>query len=311
MSFDPRRFVEEAVSEIRRIVGDSLAVAACSGGVDSTVAAVLARMALGDRLRAVYIDDGFRRLGEPERTVELLKGLGLDVELVNARREFLEAVKGLRDAEEKRKAFRHTFYSVLGRVARELGARYLVQGTIKADIVETVGGVKTQHNVLVQLGLDPRTYGFEVVEPLRELFKPQVREVARFLGLPREISEKMPFPGPGLLVRVVGEVTEEKLEVARLATRVVEEELSGLGAFQVFAAVLSDRATGLVGGERRYGYVVAVRAVRSEDALTAEPLEVPFELLRKVAERITREVPGVVRVLYEITGKPPATIEYE
>ncbi|MEM4790220.1 MAG: hypothetical protein QXP54_02265, partial [Thermofilum sp.] len=234
-----------------------------------------------------------------------------DVELVNARREFLEAVKGLKDAEEKRKAFRHTFYSVLGRVARELGARYLVQGTIKADIVETVGGVKTQHNVLVQLGLDPRTYGFEVVEPLRELFKPQVREVARFLGLPREISEKMPFPGPGLLVRVVGEVTEEKLEVARLATRVVEEELSGLGAFQVFAAVLSDRATGLVGGERRYGYVVAVRAVRSEDALTAEPLEVPFELLRKVAERITREVPGVVRVLYEITGKPPATIEYE
>ncbi|MEM0376342.1 MAG: hypothetical protein QXI90_00995 [Thermofilum sp.] len=311
MSFDPRRFVEEAVSEIRRIVGDSLAVAACSGGVDSTVAAVLARMALGDRLRAVYIDDGFRRLGEPERTVELLKGLGLDVELVNARREFLEAVKGLRDAEEKRKAFRHTFYSVLGRVARELGARYLVQGTIKADIVETVGGVKTQHNVLVQLGLDPRTYGFEVVEPLRELLKPQVREVARFLGLPREISEKMPFPGPGLLVRVVGEVTEEKLEVARLATRVVEEELSGLGAFQVFAAVLGDRATGLVGGERRYGYIVAVRAVRSEDALTAEPLEVSFELLRKVADRITREVPGVVRVLYELTGKPPATIEYE
>ncbi len=311
MGFDPREFVERAVEEIRRTVGDARAVAACSGGVDSTVAAVLARRALGDRLVAVYINDGFRREGEPEWAVSMLQRLGLNVLLVDARREFLEAVRGLRDAEEKRKAFRHTFYSVLGRAARGVGARYLVQGTIAADVVETVRGVKTQHNVLVQLGLDPRTYGFEVVEPLRELYKPQVRELARFLGLPPEISERMPFPGPGLLVRVVGEVTEEKLEIARKATRIVEEEFAGLGAFQAFAAVLEGRATGIVGGERRYGYMVAVRAVRSEDALTAEPLEVPFELLRRVAERITREVPGVVRVLYEVTGKPPATIEYE
>lgn len=311
MGFDPREFVERAVEEIRRTVGDARAVAACSGGVDSTVAAVLARRALGDRLTAVYINDGFRREGEPEWAVSMLQRLGLNVLLVDARREFLEAVRGLRDAEEKRKAFRHTFYSVLGRVAREVGARYLVQGTIAADVVETVRGVKTQHNVLVQLGLDPRTYGFEVVEPLRELYKPQVRELARFLGLPPEISERMPFPGPGLLVRVVGEVTEEKLEIVRKATRIVEEEFAGLGAFQAFAAVLEGRATGIVGGERRYGYMVAVRAVRSEDALTAEPLEVPFELLRRVADRITREVPGVVRVLYEVTGKPPATIEYE
>jgi GMP synthase (glutamine-hydrolysing) len=311
MGFDPREFVERAVEEIRRTVGDAKAVAACSGGVDSTVAAVLARRALGDRLTAVYINDGFRREGEPEWAVSMLQRLGLNVLLVDARREFLEAVRGLRDAEEKRKAFRHTFYSVLGRVAREVGARYLVQGTIAADVVETVRGVKTQHNVLVQLGLDPRTYGFEVVEPLRELYKPQVRELARFLGLPPEISERMPFPGPGLLVRVVGEVTEEKLEIVRKATRIVEEEFAGLEAFQAFAAVLEGRATGIVGGERRYGYMVAVRAVRSEDALTAEPLEAPFELLRRVAERITREVPGVVRVLYEVTGKPPATIEYE
>ncbi|MFZ8855066.1 MAG: glutamine-hydrolyzing GMP synthase [Thermofilaceae archaeon] len=311
MGFDPREFVERAVEEIRRTVGDARAVAACSGGVDSTVAAVLARRALGDRLVAVYINDGFRREGEPEWAVSMLQRLGLNVLLVDARREFLEAVRGLRDAEEKRKAFRHTFYSVLGRVAREVGARYLVQGTIAADVVETVRGVKTQHNVLVQLGLDPRTYGFEVVEPLRELYKPQVRELARFLGLPPEISERMPFPGPGLLVRVVGEVTEEKLEIVRKATRIVEEEFAGLKAFQAFAAVLEGRATGIVGGERRYGYMVAVRAVRSEDALTAEPLEAPFELLRRVAERITREVPGVVRVLYEVTGKPPATIEYE
>jgi len=311
MGFDPREFVERAVEEIRRTVGDARAVAACSGGVDSTVAAVLARRALGDRLVAVYINDGFRREGEPEWAVSMLQRLGLNVLLVDARREFLEAVRGLRDAEEKRKAFRHTFYSVLGRVAREVGARYLVQGTIAADVVETVRGIKTQHNVLVQLGLDPRTYGFEVVEPLRELYKPQVRELARFLGLPPEISERMPFPGPGLLVRIVGEVTEEKLEIVRKATRIVEEEFAGLGAFQAFAAVLEGRATGIVGGERRYGYMVAVRAVRSEDALTAEPLEAPFELLRRVADRITREVPGVVRVLYEVTGKPPATIEYE
>ncbi len=311
MGFDPRSFVERAVEEIKRTVGGERAIAACSGGVDSTVAAVLAKIALGDRLKPVYIDDGFRRLGEPEATLKLLRSVGLDVELVDAKEEFYAAVRGLRDAEEKRRAFRHTFYTVLGREARRWGARFLVQGTIAADVVETVGGVKTQHNVLVQLGIDPRSYGFELVEPLRELYKPQVRELARYLGLPREISERMPFPGPGLLIRVVGEATPERVEVVRRATKIVEEETRGLGAFQAFAVLLEGRATAVKGGRRVYGYIVAVRVVESSDALTARASELPYQLLKRIASRITEEIPEVARVLYDVTDKPPATIEFE
>ncbi|MEM0308350.1 MAG: hypothetical protein QXO64_05355, partial [Thermofilaceae archaeon] len=289
MEFDPKAFLEKAVEEVRSRVGGERAIAACSGGVDSTVSALIARIALGDRLKAVYIDDGFRRLGEPEATVQLLRSLGLDVELIDAKNEFYNAVRGLRDAEEKRKAFRHTFYTVLGRAAKSWGARFLVQGTIAPDIIETVGGVKTQHNVLVQLGLDPRAYGFEVVEPLRELYKPQVRQLARYLGLPKEISEKMPFPGPGLLIRVVGEATPEKVDIVRRATRIVEEETRGLGAFQAFAVLLEGRATGVKGGKRVYGYIVAVRVVESEDAVTARASELPYLLLKRIANRIINE----------------------
>ncbi|MEM4874180.1 MAG: glutamine-hydrolyzing GMP synthase [Thermofilaceae archaeon] len=311
MEFDPKAFLEKAVEEVRSRVGGERAIAACSGGVDSTVSALIARIALGDRLKAVYIDDGFRRLGEPEATVQLLRSLGLDVELIDAKNEFYNAVRGLRDAEEKRKAFRHTFYTVLGRAAKSWGARFLVQGTIAPDIIETVGGVKTQHNVLVQLGLDPRAYGFEVVEPLRELYKPQVRQLARYLGLPKEISEKMPFPGPGLLIRVVGEATPEKVDIVRRATKIVEEETRGLGAFQAFAVLLEGRATGVKGGKRVYGYMVAVRVVESEDAVTARASELPYPLLKRIANRIINEVPEVARVLYDVTDKPPATIEFE
>ncbi|MEM0023507.1 MAG: glutamine-hydrolyzing GMP synthase [Thermofilaceae archaeon] len=311
MEFDPKAFLEKAVEEVRSRVGGERAIAACSGGVDSTVSALIARIALGDRLKAVYIDDGFRRLGEPEATVQLLRSLGLDVELIDAKNEFYNAVRGLRDAEEKRKAFRHTFYTVLGRAAKSWGARFLVQGTIAPDIIETVGGVKTQHNVLVQLGLDPRAYGFEVVEPLRELYKPQVRQLARYLGLPKEISEKMPFPGPGLLIRVVGEATPEKVDIVRRATRIVEEETRGLGAFQAFAVLLEGKATGVKGGKRVYGYIVAVRVVESEDAVTARASELPYPLLKRIANRIINEVPEVARVLYDVTDKPPATIEFE
>lgn len=311
MDFDPKYFIERAVEEIRCKVGNERAIAACSGGVDSTVAAAIAKMALGERLRAVYIDDGFRRLGEPEAAAKLLGSLRLDVELVDAKQEFYEAVRGLKDAEEKRKAFRHTFYNVLGKVARNWGARFLVQGTIAPDIIETVGGVKTQHNVLVQLGLDPKVYGFEVVEPLRELYKPQVRQLARYLGLPREVSERMPFPGPGLLIRVVGEATPEKVDVVRRATRIVEEETRGVNAFQAFAVLLEGKATGVKGGKRVYGYIVVVRVVESGDAVTAKASELPYPLLKRIAERIIGEVPEVARVLYDITDKPPATIEFE
>ncbi len=311
MPFDSASFVESAVREIQSKVNGQLALAACSGGVDSTVAAVLAKRAIGDKLRAVYIDDGFRRFKEPEETVKLLKSCGLDVETVDAREEFYAAVRGLRDAEEKRKAFRHTFYTVLGRVAKALGARFLVQGTIAPDVIETAGGVKTQHNVLAQVGVDPRAYGFEVIEPLRELYKPQVRALARYLGLPAEISEKMPFPGPGLLIRVLGEVTPEKVEIVRQATRIVEEETRALGAFQAFAALLEGKATGIKQGRRVYGYIVAIRVVDSAEALTATAREVPYPLLKRIARRIIEEVPGVARVVYDVTDKPPATIEYE
>ncbi|MDW8004732.1 MAG: glutamine-hydrolyzing GMP synthase [Thermofilaceae archaeon] len=311
MGLDPARFVDGTVREIRRVVGDEKALAACSGGVDSTVAAVLAKMALGERLKVVYIDDGFRRYREPEYSLELLSKAGLSAELIDAKHEFYKSVAGLSDAEEKRKAFRHTFYTVLGRAAKSFGARFLVQGTIAPDIIETAGGVKTQHNVLTQIGLDPRVYGFEVVEPLRELFKPQVREVARYLGLPKEISERMPFPGPGLLIRVVGETTPEKVEVVRQATRIIEEETSGLNAFQTFAVLLPGRATGLKEGKRVYGYILAVRVVKSADAMTAEACEIPYPMLKRIAKRIIEEVPGVSRVLYDVTDKPPATIEFE
>jgi len=309
-AFDPREFVEKKVGEVREIVGEGLAVAACSGGVDSTVTAFIARMALGERLIPVLLDDGFRREGEVGEAVRLLEGVGLRPEVLQASELFYERLRGLIDAEEKRGVFRDTFYTALGRFARERGAGFLVQGTIAADVVETVRGVKTQHNVLEQVGVDPSRYGFRVIEPLRELYKPQVRALAKFLGL-RAVEGKMPFPGPGLMVRVVGEVTPERVEVVRKATRIVEEETQGMDYFQCFAALLPGRATGVRAGRRAYGHVIALRAVESEDAMKARAAEVPFYKLRRIAERITSEVEGVVRVLYEVTDKPPATIEFE
>lgn len=309
--FDPASFVKRAVEEVEKAVGDGRAIAACSGGVDSTVAAVIAKLAIGDRLKAIYIDDGFRRFREPELSIELLRKVGLNVELVDAKLKFFKAVEGLEDAEDKRKAFRHTFYKVLGGEAEKFEAKFLVQGTIAADVMETVGGIKTQHNVLVQVGLDPGSYGFQLIEPLKELYKPQVREVARYLGLPKEVSERMPFPGPGLLIRVVGEVTPEKVEVVRMATKVVEEEAEAFESFQAFTILLKGMATGVVEGRRAYGRIVAIRIVESKDALRATAKELPYKVLKRMAKRIINEVPGVARVLYDVTDKPPATIEFE
>ncbi len=310
-TFDVASFVRRAVEEVKAIVGDEKAIAACSGGVDSTVSAIIAKLSIGDKLKAVYVDDGFRRRSEPEYVVELLRRLGLNVALVDAKEEFYEAVRGLKDAEEKRKEFRHAFYKVLSKAAHEVGARFLVQGTIASDVVEAVKGVKTQHNVLVQVGLDPRAYGLEVIEPLKELYKPQVRELADYLGLPPEISNRMPFPGPGLLIRVVGGVTLEKVEIVRKATDIVEEETKGLKAFQAFPVLLKGKATGMVNWRRAYGYIIAIRIVESEDAMTASAKEIPYGVLKRIAKRIIEEVPGVVRVLYDVTDKPPATIEFE
>ncbi len=311
--FDPALFVKEKVEWLREAIGEERALAAVSGGVDSMVTAVLGHRAVGERMRVVFLNTGFMREGEGKTVSRVLEGLGIGVEVREVEGEFFSALRGKTDPEEKRKAFREAFYSCLSRIAGELGVRILLQGTIAADVVETKGGVKTQHNVLEQVGIDPMVrYGYRVLEPLKELYKPQVREVARFLGLPPEVTERRPFPGPGLSVRVLGEVTPERVELVRRATRIVEEETRDLPAFQSFAVLLSDRATGVSErGERRYGAILVVRVVASEDAMRAEPLSLPWELLRRLTARLTSELPGVSRVLYDLTPKPPATIEFE
>ena len=260
---------------------------------------------------AVFIDDGLRREGEPEFVVKTLNALGVKVKFVDAKTEFFKVLKGKLDAEEKRKAFRDVFYKTLGKAAKEEEIKYIVQGTIKADVIETVKGIKSQHNVLEQIGIDPQIYGYSILEPIKELFKPEVRMVARELGLQKEISERMPFPGPALSIRVLGEVTPDKITLLRKATEIVEEETSNLGTFQNFAVLHNDKATGIKKGERVYGNIITVRIVVSEDAVTAKAKQVPYNILEKISQRITSEIPSVVRCLYDITHKPPATIEFE
>lgn len=309
--FKAKEFIENSLKEIKQTVGDRRVISACSGGVDSTVATYLVHKAVGDKLVAVFIDDGLRREGEPEFVVRILKELKIKTRYIGAKEEFFAVFKGKTDAEEKRKAFREKFYTTLGKVAKEEKIQFITQGTIKADIIETVKGIKSQHNVLEQIGINPLTYGYKILEPLRELFKPEVRMVARELGLPKEISERMPFPGPALSLRILGEVTAEKAAIVRKATQIVEQEASGLGAFQSFAVLHNDKATGIKGGKRIYGNIITVRIVNSTDAVTATAVQVPYEVLAKISKRITSEIPTVDRCLYDITDKPPSTIEFE
>jgi GMP synthase (glutamine-hydrolysing) len=309
--FEAKKFVENSMKDIQKIVGESRVISACSGGVDSTVTTFLVHKAVGTKLVAVFIDDGLRREGEPEFVVKTLKSLGIKTKFVDAKAEFFAVFKGKTDAEEKRKAFRDKFYKTLGKAAREEQIEFIAQGTIKADVIETVGGIKSQHNVLEQIGINPEIYGYKILEPLRELFKPDVRKVARELALPAEISERMPFPGPALSLRVLGEVTPERVAVVRKVTEIVEEETKKLGTFQNFAVLHSDKATGIKEGKRVYGNIVTVRIVDSQDAVTAKARQVPYNVLMRISERITSEIPSVVRCLYDITDKPPATIEFE
>ncbi|MBK5133942.1 ExsB family transcriptional regulator [Candidatus Bathyarchaeota archaeon] len=308
---DTKEFIETTMVEIKEIVGNDKVISACSGGVDSMTATYLVHKAVGDNLIAVFINDGLRREGEPEFVVENLRKWGINTRSIDAKKEFFQIFKGKIDAEEKRKAFRDKFYKIFGKVAKEENVKIIVQGTIKADILETVQGIKSQHNVLEQIGIDPQTYGYSIIEPLKELFKPGVRKVARELGLPKEISERMPFPGPALSLRVLGEVTPEKIAIVRKATQIVEKETLSLGTFQNFAVLHNDKATGIKNGKRVYGNIITIRVVVSEDAVTAKAKEIPYETLFKIANRITKELPTVVRCLYDITDKPPATIEFE
>ena len=309
---DCKKFVEEQISKIRQTVEDATAINALSGGVDSSLVSVLGHRALGQQCKTVFVDNALMRQGEPQRVVEIFADMGIPVELVDAREEFLSALAGLTDPEQKRQAITDTFYAkVFGRLIRESGAKFLFHGTILTDIEETVAGIKRQHNILAQLGIDPeQAYGYSVLEPLKTLRKDGVREVCEYLQLPAEISQRIPFPGPALATRIVGEVTRQRLATVRAATAIVEEELRDSGAFQYMAVLLNDRATGIRDNKREFGQIVVVRCVESTDARTATPTELSWNTLQRICERIISEIEDVNRCLYDLTPKPPATIEY-
>ena len=303
---DTEEFIEDAKAEIREAIGDANAVIALSGGVDSSVAATLAYEAVGDQLTPVYVDTGLMRKGE---TAEIRDTFAFmeSLRVIEARERFFDRLAGVTDPEEKRHVIGAGFIDEFETVARDIDADYLVQGTIYPDRVESEGNIKSHHNV----GGLPEAVDFEgIVEPVRDLYKDEVREVARALGLEEVISERMPFPGPGLAVRIVGEVTPEKTAVAREATHVVEEELAEYDPWQAFAAVLG-KATGVKGDNRVHGWVVAVRSVESRDGMTARAQEIDWGTLQRIQSRITGENEAVARVVYDVTHKPPATIEYE
>jgi GMP synthase (glutamine-hydrolysing) len=299
-------FIDEATAEIREQLGDDTAIIALSGGVDSSTAAALAYEAVGDQLVPVYVDTGLMRKGETEEIREEF-GYMDRLRVVDAADRYFERLEGVTDPEEKRKVIGDQFIAEFQTVAGEVGADYLVQGTIYPDRIESEGNIKSHHNV----GGLPDVVDFEgIVEPLCDLYKDEVREVARELDLEEVISERMPFPGPGLAVRIVGEVTREKAEVAREATHVVEEELDEYDPWQAFAAVLG-KATGVKGDNRVHGYVVAVRSVESRDGMTARAQELEWDTLQRLQSRIAGTIDNVSRVVYDVTHKPPATIEYE
>jgi GMP synthase (glutamine-hydrolysing) len=397
--FDPKKFVKQQTKAINKAVGDARALIAVSGGVDSTTCAVLTHRALKENLLCVTLDTAFMREGEPEKVAHMLSQppLNLPMKVVKVQKRFLLEMRGLRDAEEKRKKYRETFYRVLSETAESEGCRFLVQGTIQADIVETKGGVKTQHNVLEQIGISTKElYGFQVIEPVVSLYKGEVRQVARYLGVPTELSERQPFPGPALSVRVVGEIKPDKLETLKKATALTEKQFAKHSPSQYFAAIIDnlemqsnhfvihiqeaatrfltvpkrnlsvkvfeDKATGVKGGERLYGdiaaitartpegkvhqapikdlvtlqtrittehpnftrilytiqeraekqaYVISLRSIQTRDFLTAEVSDIPWTTLSETAELILANCPNVSNVYYDITPKPPATIEME
>ena len=309
---DVEAFIDRQVKEISSSVGDGLAVNALSGGVDSSVVTLLGHKALGERLKTYFIENGLMREGEPQYVVKVFASLGVPVEIVDAKNEFFAALKGLTDPEDKRdKGITQVFYKdVFGRLVKDCGAKHLLQGTNYTDVEETVAGVKRQHNILAQLGIDTEeAYGYTVIEPIIQLRKPAVRAVGKALGLPAELYERPPFPGPALAARVIGEVTPQRVELVRAATKIVEDELRDSGAFQYLAILHDDMVTGVREGRRDYGHQVEVRCWESADAVAGTPTELPFQTLRKLADRITTEVPGVVSVTYNVTSKPPSTIE--
>lgn len=319
MAFNPESFIEEAIEEIRKKVGDKKAIVAVSGGVDSTVTAVLMSKALGVRCTSVFVDTGYMRKGEPERMKEVAKRMDMNLKFIDARKEFYEALKGVSEPERKRRIIGEKFIRIFERIAKAEEAEFLGQGTLAPDWIESGDGmratIKSHHNV----GGLPEEMNLQLVEPVRDLYKDEVRKVGKALGLPPEIYNRQPFPGPGLAIRIIGEPTPDRTEIVREACAIVEEEIERAASkgemelpWQYFAVLLPLRTVGVLGDARAYRYTVAIRAVESIDGMTAKPIRIPYEVLERISNRITRELKDHVnRVVYDITSKPPGTIEWE
>jgi GMP synthase (glutamine-hydrolysing) len=310
-------FIEKTINEIRKDVGKDKVLCALSGGVDSSTAAVLVHKAVGNQLTCIFVDHGLLRKNEPEYVLKIFRDtFKMNLVSIDASRRFLNKLKGVRDPEKKRKIIGEEFIRVFTEEGKKLGIfQWLVQGTLYPDVIESAktGGpasrIKTHHNVA---GL-PRWITFKLLEPLRQLYKDEVRRVAELIGIPEEIIKRHPFPGPGLAVRIIGEVTLEKIRICREADAIVEDELRKAGLYdkvwQAFAVVGDDKAVGVLGDERKYGHIVSVRVVESVDAMTADWCRLPYDVLERISNRITNEVIGVTWVTYAISSKPPATIE--
>ncbi len=314
-------FVENLIKDIKDSIsgGDSLligkekAICALSGGVDSSVAALLVHEAIGKNLQSIYIDSGFMREGETENLEKVFKNhYEMNVRIINAKNQFLKALKGVTDPEQKRKIIGKVFIEIFEKEAKKSGARFLVQGTIYPDVIESAGSkhsktIKSHHNV----GGLPENMKLVLIEPLRNFYKDQVRKIGDILGLPGTITQRQPFPGPGLAVRIIGKVTEEKLEILRKADKIITDELKHIKLWQAFAVFTGIKTTGVRGDNRAYGETIAIRAIEATDAMSANFAKLPYELLDKISIRIVNEIPEVNRVVYDITNKPPATMEWE
>jgi GMP synthase (glutamine-hydrolysing) len=309
--------IAKMVEEIKAEAGEGKAIIGLSGGIDSSVATALSAKALKDRLTAVFVDHGFMREGEPEAIRDAFREFKINFVVADAQERFMEKLKGVVDPEKKRRIIGEEFIRVFEEKAEKTGAEYLIQGTIYPDRIESgfrkhSEKIKTHHNVA---GLPAKIKFKKIVEPLRDLYKDEVRKVAKMLGLPREIVSRQPFPGPGLAVRIIGELTPEKVRIAKKADLIVREEIEKGGLeknlWQYFAVLTDTKATGVKGDARAYGYVVAVRAAESREAMTASFAKIPYPVLEKISTRIANEIPEVTRVVYDVTHKPPATIEWE